>query len=123
MYMSSFLCILVFLLFFFIIAHIITIIKTPHTTPTFTPSSTHRLPLHTGSLSSYDVTANTQHVHVVLGNRPVIDVLTILLSLYNTVLEYVVFCCCYFQFLKYCMKVKIKLIKCLIDRLLLVLII
>ena len=119
MYMSSFLCILVFLLFFFIIAHIITIIKTPHTT-----SSTHRLLLHTYSLSPYDVTANTQHVYVVLGNRPVTDVLTTLLSLYNTVLEYILlYCCCYFQFLKYSMKVKIKVIKCLIDRLLLVLII
>ena len=122
--MSSFLCILVFRLCFLIIAHIITIIKTPLTTPTFTPSSTHRLPLHTYSLSPYDVTVNAQHVYVVLGNRPVTDVLTILLSLYNTVLEYILrYCCCYFQSLKYCMKVKIKLIKCLIDRLLLVLII
>ena len=34
--------------------------------------------LHTGSLSPYNVTANTQHVYVVLGNRPVIDVLTVL---------------------------------------------
>ena len=34
---------------------------------------------HTGSLSPYDVTANTQHVYVVLGNRPVIDVLKVLL--------------------------------------------
>ena len=29
---------------------------------------------HTGSLSPYYVTANTQHVYLVLGNRPVIDV-------------------------------------------------
>ena len=34
-------------------------------------------------------------MYVVLGNRPVIDVLTVLLSLYNTVLEYIILCCCF----------------------------
>ena len=43
--------------------------------------------LHNGSLSPYDVTANTQQLYVVLGNRPVIDVLKVLSSLYNTVLK------------------------------------
>ena len=43
--------------------------------------------LHIALLSPHDVTANTQHVYVVLGNRPVIDVLKVLLLLYTIVLE------------------------------------